>query len=122
MLSLDAAKLLKRILDETRAGRLRWRKDDEDYFIADVGVNVQPISIRRMFLEATNQVGADPYFVEVRMSGWNAKFAIVDDSEGWLAVRQILEAAFPGEWGSDAKHALEIFEFKFQPPEDDTGD
>jgi hypothetical protein len=111
----DHAAILQRIYEETKAGRLQWQRDDEDYFTAEVGTNVQPILIRRMWIAATNQVGADPYFVEVKMSGWNTRYAIVGDSEGWQAVRRILEAAFPGSWGSDAEHALEIFERKFQP-------
>ena len=115
MLPPDDAALLQRIYEETKAGRLQWQRDDEDYFTAEVGVNVQRISIRRMWIEATNQIGADPYFVEVMMSGWNTRYAIVGDSDGWQAVRRILEAAFPGSWGSDAQHALEIFERKFQP-------
>jgi hypothetical protein len=119
MLEPDAAKLLERLFEETQAGRLKWVKDDDDWFSAEVGTNVQPILIRRMYIEATNQVGGDPYFVELKMTGWNARFAIVDDSDGWQAVARILDAAFPDGWHSDAKNALETFDLKFNPTNSD---
>lgn len=112
MLDPDSAALLARVLAETRAGRLKWERDPDDFYRAEVGTNAQPILIRQMFIEATNQVGADPYFVEVRMAGWNARFAITEDSEGWRAVREILEAAFPGRWLPTAKQALAQLELK----------
>jgi len=118
MLKPEEKALLERLFDETNSGRLKWTKDDEGYFLAEVGTNVQPILIRRMYIEATNQVGGDPYFVELSMAGWNARFAIVDDSEGWQAIRRILGAAFPGDWRSDARHALEIFDLEFCPTDE----
>lgn len=114
MLDPDAADLLARVLAETKSGRLKWQRDADDYFRAEVGVNAQPILIRRMFLEATNQVGADPYFVEFSMAGWNARFAITEDSDGWRAVRGILEAAFAGEWLPNPKQALAHLELKLR--------
>jgi hypothetical protein len=59
-----------------------------------------------MFLEATNQAGADPYFVEVHIPWWKARFAITDDSEGWRAVKKILNAAFPGELDDSIDEAM----------------
>jgi hypothetical protein len=114
MIDPDSAALLARVLAETRSGRLKWERDADDYFRAEVGVNAQPILIRRMFIEATNQTGADPYFVEIRMAGWNARFAMTDDSDGWRLVREILEAAFPGGWLPDPKVALAQLELKLE--------
>lgn len=68
--------------------------------------------IRRMFIEATNQIGADPYFVELSMPFWNTRFAITDDSDGWRAIRGILNAAFPGGWEGGAAQALRHLELK----------
>jgi hypothetical protein len=65
-----------------------------------------------MFIEATNQVGADPYFVEISLAGWSARFAITDDSDGWRAVREILNAAFPDSWLPTPKVALDQLELK----------
>jgi hypothetical protein len=113
MLDPDSAAVLARVLSETRSGRLKWTHDADDYFRAELGVNAQPILIRRMFIEAANQVGADPYFVEFRMAGWNARFTITDDSEGWRVIREILSAGFPGDtWLPDPKYALAQLELK----------
>jgi hypothetical protein len=113
MLDADSKALLERVLAETRSGRLRWTRDADDYYRAEVGINATPILIRRIFLEATNQVGADPYFVEFSMAGWNARFAITNDSDGWRAVQRILNAAFPdGGWLPDARQALAQFNLK----------
>lgn len=112
MLETDAAALLTRVLAETRAGRLKWQQDADDYYRAEVGTNAQPVLIRRLFIEATNQVGADPYFVEFSVAGWNARFAITEDSDGWRAIREILDAAFPGGWLPDPKKALAQLEWK----------
>ncbi len=112
MLDPDSAALLARVLAETRSGRLKWQLDADDYFRAEVGTNAQPVLIRRMFIEATNQVGADPYFVEFSLAGWSARFAITDDSDGWRAVREILDAAFPEGWLPDPKQALAQLELK----------
>ena len=56
-----------------------------------------------MFMEAANRIGTDPYFVEFQMPFRNARFAITDDSEGWKAIRAILNAAFPDGWENDVK-------------------
>lgn len=112
MLDPDSVALLARVLAETRSGRLQWHQDSDGCFRAEIGTNVQPILIRRMFIEAANQVGADPYFVEFNVVGWRARFAITEDSDGWRAVREILEAAFPGGWLPNPKQALAQFELK----------
>lgn len=111
MLDSDTAALLARILAETKAGRLLWQPDKFDDFYAFLGTNVQPIHIRRKFIEATNQVGADPYFVELSLAGWTGRFPIANDSDGWRAVREILDAAFPNSgWQSTPKRALDQLE------------
>jgi len=112
MLEPDTAALLETILKETQSGRLKWTHRDDDCWAAEVGANVTPILIWRSYIEASNQVGADPYFINIMMSGWNARFAIVNDSDGWRAVRAILEAAFPGSWATSAASALAQLKFK----------
>ena len=114
MLDPDAAALLARVLVETQSGRLKWTKDDDGYFRAEIGNGAEPILIRRMYVEATNQIGADPYFVEFHITGWKARFAIVEDSDGWRAVREILDAAFPEGWLPDPKSALALLDLKLQ--------
>jgi hypothetical protein len=114
MLDPDSAALLDRVLTETQSGRLKWKQGADDYFTAEVGTNASKIYIRRMFIEATNQTGADPYFVEISVAGWNARFAITDDSDGWRAVREILNAAFPNGWLPNPKVALAQLELKLR--------
>ena len=43
MLDPDAAALLSRVLAETRAGRLKWERDADDYFRAKVGTNARQL-------------------------------------------------------------------------------
>lgn len=112
MLDPDASALLARVLAETRAGRLAWVEDDDGYFRAELGDNSTPLLIRRLYFEAANQIGADPYFVEFSMTGWNARFAITNDSEGWRAINAILDAAFPNWELPDPKRALAILDLK----------
>ena len=114
MLEDDAATLLERLRVETTLGRLVWVEDADGYFVARFGDEEQNILIRRMFMEATNQIGADAYFVEVSMPFWNARFAITDDSEGWRAIRAILDAAFPKGWGGGATQGLRHLDLKLQ--------
>jgi hypothetical protein len=118
MLDADSAAVLQRVLAETQSGRLKWERDADGYFRAEIGASVQPILIRRMFLEATNQVGADPYFVEFSLAGWNARFAITEDSEGWRRIREILNAAFPEGWLPNPKAALAHLDLALSPPSD----
>ena len=92
--------------------------DPDGYFVARFGAEEQRILIRRMFIEAANQIGADPYFVELSMPFWNARFTITDDSDGWRAIRGILHAAFPGGWESGAAQALRHLELKMPTPPD----
>lgn len=112
MLEPDVAKLLTRILELTRSEKLRWNKDPDGYFRAEVGVNASPILIRQLYFETANQIGADPYFVELSLAGWNGRFAITEDSDGWRAVREILNAAFPNGWKPDPQHALAELDLK----------
>jgi hypothetical protein len=47
------------------------------------------------------------------MAGWNARFTITNDSEGWRAIREILDAGFPdGSWLPDPKYALAQLDLK----------
>ena len=112
MLDTDVAALLARILELTQSGRLKWSEDADGCFRADVGINATPILIRRLYIEATNQIGADPYFVQLSMAGWNGRFAITDDSAGWRAVREILSAAFPKGWKTKPLQALALLNLK----------
>ena len=112
MLDEDSAAVLERLRQATEQGRLVWVKDADGYFVSTFGQEEQKKLIRRMYIEATNQIGADPYFVELSMPGWNAWFAITDDSEGWRAIRAILNAAFAEGWEGDAKQALRYVDLK----------
>jgi hypothetical protein len=121
MLSNDAVAVLERLLQATEQGRLAWVKDADGCFVTYFGPANHQIVIRRMYMEAANQIGADPYFVELSMPGWNARFPIVDDSDGWQAIRSILNAAFPEGWGGAAKEALDFLDLHLpsRPPGDD---
>lgn len=92
-LTKDQRAILSRILTATVDGRLKWHANFDGWYSTPIGTHNDQILIRRMFIETTNQVGADPYFVEFSMPGWNGRYAIVDDSEGWQWIRRILEAA-----------------------------
>ncbi len=110
MLDPSHKTVLLRILDATVTGSLVWQKDPDGYFVAPIGCHNDRILIRRMYLEAASQIGADPYFVEFTMPGWNARFPIVDDSDGWRAIAAILNAAFPNGWQSAAEQAIEFLD------------
>lgn len=101
----DQLTILSRILAATEAGQLKWHQEGDGWYSAVVGTHNERIIIRRMFIEATNQVGADPYFVEFSMPGWNGRYAIVDDSDGWQWIRRILEAGVGG-WETNYKRTL----------------
>ncbi len=118
MLDDDEAALLSRVCEETKKGRLAWVQDADGYFVATFGHEDQKILIRQMFIEATNQIGADPYFVEFSMPFWNARFAITDDSDGWRAIRAILDAAFPTGWHKSARQACGHLELKLSLQQD----
>ena len=75
--------IIRRILAATEDGRLKWHQEFDGCYSPNIGTDNEKIIIRRMFIEATNQVGADPYFVQFSMPGWNGRYAVVDDSEGW---------------------------------------
>jgi hypothetical protein len=103
----DQRNVLSRVLAATEDGRLQWEQHSDGWYSAAVGAHNEKILIRRMFLEATNQVGADPYFVEFSLPGWNARFAIVDDSEGWQWIRRILDAGVGG-CGDSKKYTIDF--------------
>ncbi len=98
MLDAVSITVLDRLREATDQGRLVWREDADGYFVADIGDEGQAVTIRRMFVEATNQIGADPYFVELKMPGWGTRFPIAGDSDGWKKMVAILQAAFPDHW------------------------
>ena len=120
MLDATSAAVLDRLREETERGRLKWHEDPDGYFVAPIGPAEEKVLIRRMFIEATNQIGADPYFVELYMPRWKARFAITGDSEGWQKVAAILDAAFPDGWKRSADQALEYLDF-YLPRDSQTG-
>lgn len=101
--------ILKRILAATEAGRLVWHQEFDGWCSASIGTHNERVMIRRIFIEASNQVGADPYFVEFSMPGWNARFAMVEDSEGWQWLRKILDARIGG-WDKDLSQTIEYLD------------
>jgi hypothetical protein len=105
----DQRTILSRILAATVDGRLKWRQEFDGWYSAAIGAHNERILIRRMFIEATNQVGADPYFVQFSLPGWSGRYAIVDDSEGWQWIRKILEAGIGG-WDVDYKRTLDYLD------------
>src|SRR5205809_438728 len=100
MLNVASAAVLDRLLEATKQGRITWQKDPDGWFKAGIGSHNEYVLMRQIFMEATNQIGADPYFVEFTMPGWNTRFTIADDSEGWRRICGILNAAFPDGWHS----------------------
>ena len=101
--------ILRRILAATEDGRLKWHQEFDGWYSANIGSHYEKIIIRRMFIEATNQVGAAPYFVQFSMPGWNGRYAIVDDSEGWQWIRRILEAGIGG-WDTEYERTIEYLD------------
>lgn len=101
--------IFSRIVAATKDGRLDWREEFDGYYSAAIGTHNEKILIRRMFIEATNQAGADPYFVEFSIPGWKGRFAIVDDSEGWQWIKRILEAGIGG-WGAEHNRTLDYLD------------
>ena len=73
MLHLQVLTLLRRVLESTKQKKLLWRKTDDQWYEAVVGE--WSISIRFLNIEATNQVGADPRFIEVVMPSFQWVFA-----------------------------------------------
>ena len=110
--------ILARILAATEEGRLEWHQEFDGWYSAAIGKHNERILIRRMFIEATNQVGADPYFVQFSMPGWNGRYAIVDDSEGWQWIRRILEAGIGG-WDEDYSRTLDYLDIHLPESKDD---
>ena len=43
------------------------------------------------------------------MPGWNGRYAIVDDSEGWQWIRRILEAGIGG-WDTEYERTIEYLD------------
>ncbi len=114
MLNPETATLLERILELTQSGQLQWNQDADGYYRAEVGIDATPVLIRRINFEAANQTGADPYFVEISLAGWSGRFAITEDSDGWRAVREILNSAFPNGWLPDPRRALAMLDLKLR--------
>ena len=107
-MSLEDAEreILQRVLAATEDGRLEWHQEFDGWYSAAVGAHNEKALIRRMYLGADNQIGADPYFVEFSIPGWKARFAIVNDSEGWQWIRKILDAGV-GDWENDTSRTIE---------------
>lgn len=111
MLSDDCIAVLDRLLEATRDGRLRWRSDPEDDFVAPFGTTGDEVVITRLWVEAAGRPGADPYQVELRMPGWSVRFPIAGDSDGCRRVAAVLEAAGLGfAWGGSALGAVEYLD------------
>jgi hypothetical protein len=110
MLEEKERTILQRILEATRNRTLVWEQHFDGYYCANIGAHNEKVMIRRMFIEATNQVGADPYFVDFHMPGWNTRFAITGDSEGWRLIQQILDAAFDGKWNNSVERAISFLD------------
>ncbi len=102
-------KLMQRLLDITRQGRLKWKKNDDDWFSTSVDSRV--ICFRWLYVEATNQLGSDPRFLEFSMPGVNRCFAV--GTEGADLLIELLGATNLGfqtdtdiEYGLQAAHSL----------------
>ena len=108
MLGEDAVEVLDRLLEATRQGRLVWRSDEEDDFVAPIGDAGREVAITRIWMEAVGRSGADPYQIELNMPGWSVRFPIAGDSDGCRRVSAILDAAgFPLAMGGPARQAVE---------------
>ncbi|MAP08511.1 MAG: hypothetical protein CMM00_06715 [Rhodopirellula sp.] len=85
--------ILERILAATRAGKLTWVDDVNDWRKTGIG-NDSSISYRFRYIEAPPQVGADPYMLEMMMPGLNAGFFI--GTEGYALLFDIHVASTGG--------------------------
>ena len=81
--------LLRRLVELTQQNRLLWKADEDGWFSTSVDSRV--ICIRRLYFEATNQLGSEPRFFEFSMPGVNRCFAF--GSEGADLLLELLGAA-----------------------------
>ena len=67
MTDTNKIKVIKRLLDATRAGRIAWVREDQyqKWFSTELGD--REICFRFLYLEACNQDGADRYAIELFM-------------------------------------------------------
>ncbi len=84
--------LLRRLLQLTKSKLIEWNKDDDGWYSARLHSHF--ICFRFLFYEATNQLGADPRFIEFSMPGINAVFAF--GTEGADLLLEILSVANVG--------------------------
>lgn len=91
--------VLKLLLEATKSKALIWNKSVDglsDWYCTELAG--REICFRRLYFEATNQIGADPYMFDLHMPGLNDCFAC--GTEGFHLMLEILGAAFE-EWQSD---------------------
>ena len=104
----DTLAILERILAATRAGKLTWCDDVNDWRQAEIGdYKYSSISYRFRYIEAPPQVGADPYILELMMPGLNASFFI--GTEGYELLFDIQVASTGGD-ARDADNAVDFLD------------
>ena len=104
----DTLAILERILTATRAGKLTWVDDVNDWRKTEIGDDdYNSISYRFRYIEAPPQVGADPYMLELMMPGLNAGFFI--GTEGYALLFDIHVASKGGDPG-DAQFAKDFLD------------
>ena len=101
MIHGQTTRVLERLLEATRVGALVWREDEGmsgTWYRADYDGSM--LVIQFLYLEATNQAGADRHILRLMMPGRSAFFAC--GSEGYHLLLEVLAAAFDS-WGDATK-------------------
>lgn len=96
MVHAQVINTLSRILKLTKRQKLCWKRPDEQWYEAEI--DGRSISIRFLYVEATNQLGADPRFIEISMPSFHWVFAF--GSEGATILLEILGEANVGHRSS----------------------
>ena len=107
--------VLIQLLKLTQRGRLHWVEEPDGWFTASAGG--RKVCFRFLYIEATNQIGADPHTIELSMPGLNTKQAC--GTEGFSILLELLGTAFPKWKHSPSLNALEFLTSAFP---DDCGD
>jgi hypothetical protein len=83
--------VLRKLLEATRKKAFNWQKDEHgDWYSAKLKDG--EVSVRFLYFEATNQVGADRHVLEISMPGFRSFFA--SGTEGYHLILETLAEAF----------------------------
>lgn len=88
--------VLKRLLDASQERAIEWTQGDHAEWF-ETTLDGRTISLRFLYFEATNQIGADRHAIDLNMPGLNARFFC--GTEGYDLILDLLDEAIEG-WRS----------------------